>query len=64
MDTLPPPQDTSERAMKPDKPTIPLMRSVLTVPVIVQRFVDKAPSSGTDIICLDLEEHKRAGVGG
>jgi citrate lyase subunit beta/citryl-CoA lyase len=32
------------------------MRSVLTVPVIVQRFIDKAPSSGADVICLDLED--------
>ncbi len=32
------------------------MRSVLTVPVIVQRFLDKAPSSGADVICLDLED--------
>ncbi len=32
------------------------MRSVLTVPVIVQRFLDKAPSSGADVIVLDLED--------
>jgi citrate lyase subunit beta/citryl-CoA lyase len=32
------------------------MRSVLTVPVIVPRFVEKAPASGADIICLDLED--------
>jgi hypothetical protein len=30
------------------------MRSVLTVPVIVPRFVEKAPSSGADVICLDI----------
>lgn len=32
------------------------MRSVMTVPVIVQRFIDKAPSAGADVICLDLED--------
>lgn len=32
------------------------MRSVMTVPVIVQRFVDKAPEAGADIVCLDLED--------
>ena len=32
------------------------MRSVMTVPVIVERFVEKAPSSGADVICLDLED--------
>jgi citrate lyase subunit beta/citryl-CoA lyase len=33
-----------------------LMRSVLTVPVIVPRFVEKAPGSGADVVCLDLED--------
>jgi citrate lyase subunit beta / citryl-CoA lyase len=32
------------------------MRSVMTVPVIVPRFVEKAPSSGADVLCLDLED--------
>jgi citrate lyase subunit beta/citryl-CoA lyase len=32
------------------------MRSVLTVPVIVSRFVEKAPLSGADVVCLDLED--------
>ena len=32
------------------------MRSILTVPVIVDRFVQKAPSSGADVICLDVED--------
>jgi citrate lyase subunit beta / citryl-CoA lyase len=32
------------------------MRSVMTVPVIVERFVEKAPSAGADVICLDLED--------
>jgi citrate lyase subunit beta/citryl-CoA lyase len=35
---------------------LPVMRSVMTVPVIVDRFVEKAPSSGADVICLDLED--------
>ena len=39
-----------------EKPGFTPMRSVLTVPVIVQRFIDKAPSSGADVICLDLED--------
>jgi citrate lyase subunit beta/citryl-CoA lyase len=34
----------------------PVMRSVMTVPVIVQRFIDKAPSAGADVLCLDLED--------
>lgn len=34
----------------------PVMRSVMTVPVIVQRFIDKAPAAGADILCLDLED--------
>ena len=35
---------------------LPVMRSVMTVPVIVERFVEKAPSSGADVLCLDLED--------
>ena len=42
--------------MTSEKPGFTPMRSVLTVPVIVQRFLDKAPSSGADVICLDLED--------
>ena len=34
----------------------PVMRSILTVPVVVQRFVDKAPAAGADAVCLDLED--------
>lgn len=34
----------------------PAMRSVMTVPVIVPRFVEKAPDAGADVICLDLED--------
>ncbi|MCH7483530.1 MAG: CoA ester lyase [Chloroflexi bacterium] len=33
-----------------------VMRSILTVPVVVQRFVDKAPGAGADAVCLDLED--------
>jgi citrate lyase subunit beta/citryl-CoA lyase len=32
------------------------MRSLLFVPAIRPRFVEKAPSSGADVICLDLED--------
>lgn len=42
--------------MTSENPAFTLMRSVLTVPVIVQRFLDKAPSAGADVICLDLED--------
>jgi citrate lyase subunit beta/citryl-CoA lyase len=34
----------------------PVMRSVMTVPVIVARFVEKAPGTGADVLCLDLED--------
>jgi citrate lyase subunit beta/citryl-CoA lyase len=33
-----------------------LMRSVLTVPVTNPRFIEKAPGTGADVICLDLED--------
>jgi citrate lyase subunit beta/citryl-CoA lyase len=36
--------------------SITLMRSVLTVPVTNPRFVEKAPDTGADVICLDLED--------
>jgi citrate lyase subunit beta/citryl-CoA lyase len=32
------------------------MRSVMTVPVIVPRFIEKAPNANADVICLDLED--------
>jgi citrate lyase subunit beta/citryl-CoA lyase len=32
------------------------MRSMMTVPVVVQRFIDKAPGAGADAVCLDLED--------
>jgi citrate lyase subunit beta / citryl-CoA lyase len=35
---------------------LPVMRSVMTIPVIVERFVEKAPASGADVLCLDLED--------
>ena len=33
-----------------------IMRSVLFVPSIVERFVSRAPQAGADVICLDLED--------
>jgi citrate lyase subunit beta/citryl-CoA lyase len=42
--------------MTPEKHPITLMRSVLTVPVTNPRFIEKAPSSAADVICLDLED--------
>ncbi|MBI2912827.1 MAG: CoA ester lyase [Chloroflexi bacterium] len=32
------------------------MRSVLFVPSIVERFIERAPQAGADVICLDLED--------
>ena len=42
--------------MPPQEHSTTLMRSVLTVPVTNPRFIEKAPSSGADVICLDLED--------
>lgn len=36
--------------------TIPILRSILFVPTIVERFVTRAPETGADIICLDVED--------
>jgi citrate lyase subunit beta/citryl-CoA lyase len=35
---------------------LPVMRSVMTVPVVVPRFLEKAPDSDADVLCLDLED--------
>jgi len=45
-----------EPSTKSRTPSARLMRSVFTVPVIVPRFVEKAPSSGADVVCLDVED--------
>jgi len=42
--------------MTPEKHAVTLMRSVLTVPVTNPRFIEKAPATGADVICLDLED--------
>jgi len=42
--------------MASERHTITLMRSVLTVPVTNPRFIEKAPATGADVICLDLED--------
>ncbi len=47
---------TDDNKATSGKRRIPLMRSVLTVPVIVPRFIEKAPAAGADVICLDLED--------
>jgi len=36
--------------------SIPILRSILFVPAIVERFVARAPDTGTDVICLDIED--------
>src|SRR3972149_6436872 len=38
------------------KPAAAVMRSVLFVPAIVERFIERAPQAGADVICLDLED--------
>lgn len=35
---------------------IPILRSILFVPANVERFVARAPESGADAVCLDLED--------
>lgn len=42
--------------MTSEKPVLPLMRSVLILPANVPRFIEKAPASSADVICLDLED--------
>ena len=42
--------------MEVQKPVSAVMRSVLFVPGTVERFVQRAPHSGTDVVCLDLED--------
>jgi citrate lyase subunit beta/citryl-CoA lyase len=42
--------------MARERQAITLMRSVLTVPVTSPRFIEKAPATGADVICLDLED--------
>ncbi len=36
--------------------TIPILRSILFVPSIVERFVTRAPETGADVVCLDVED--------
>jgi len=36
--------------------SIPILRSILFVPGIVERFVARAPDTGADVICLDIED--------
>lgn len=36
--------------------SIPILRSILFVPSIVERFVSRAPQTGADVVCLDLED--------
>ena len=37
-------------------PAAAVIRSILFVPSIVQRFVQRAPDAGADVVCLDLED--------
>ena len=36
--------------------TNPILRSILFVPAIVERFVARAPETGADVVCLDVED--------
>ena len=36
--------------------TIPILRSILFVPTILVRFVARAPVTGADAACLDVED--------
>jgi citrate lyase subunit beta/citryl-CoA lyase len=42
--------------MDEEQRTIPILRSILFVPAIVERFVARAPETGADVICLDVED--------
>ena len=42
--------------MNEEQRTIPILRSILFVPAIVERFVTRAPETGADVICLDVED--------
>lgn len=42
--------------MQENRRTIPISRSILFVPAIVERFVARAPEAGADVVCLDLED--------
>ena len=45
-----------KRASSPVKPDLPVWRSLLYVPVNVEKYVDKAHTRGADCIQLDLED--------
>ena len=36
--------------------SIPILRSILFVPAIVERFIARAPDTGAAVICLDIED--------
>jgi citrate lyase subunit beta/citryl-CoA lyase len=38
------------------KPDLPVWRSLLYVPVNIEKFVDKAHTRGADVLQLDLED--------
>lgn len=42
--------------MEEQRRSIPILRSILFVPAIVERFVTRAPEAGADAVCLDLED--------
>ena len=42
--------------MTEEQSAFKVMRSILFVPCTVQKFIDRAPTSKADVICLDLED--------
>jgi citrate lyase subunit beta/citryl-CoA lyase len=42
--------------MTTEEPVTHILRSLLFVPVHRPRFVERAPSAGADVVCLDLED--------
>lgn len=42
--------------MQPERRAIPILRSVLFVPAMVEKYVQRAPDTQADVICLDLED--------
>jgi citrate lyase subunit beta/citryl-CoA lyase len=42
--------------MDEERRSVPILRSILFVPAIVERFVARAPDAGADVVCLDVED--------
>ncbi len=42
--------------MTPEEPSTYILRSLLFVPAHRPRFIERAPTAGADVVCLDLED--------